>query len=252
MKKYKMIMALAAMAVSVFTFTSCDDRYDRYDRWNDPYGWYSGYSDWRWNNDDWNDGKQDSQDSKLVQLANTLMGEWYGPAQFTYLNADGVSRTTENFYVDMKFFQYGNSGNSLSGYGVEDDYKFEANGTTVSDHQTLNFSWYIDDNGDIYIKYDDGGTYVMDASAKYYGYYLGRENNESNDAFSGYMIGVGESEGKLMNINLVRVNATTSNAKGNATASVKAGTSESLSFGSLTVNTPFTVTVNDGKLSRNR
>ena len=252
MRKSKMMMALAAMTVTTFMFTSCDDRYDRWDHgWNDPYGWYNGYSDWNWSDDDWNDGKQDSQNSQLVQLANKLMGEWYGTAQFSYLNDDGESRTTLDFNVDMKFFQYGNSGNKLSGYGIENDYKFSADGTKVDDQQTLNFSWYIGDNGDIYIKYDNGGTYAMDASAKYYGYYLGRENNQSNDVFYGYMIGLDDAQGKLMNINLERVNST-SNAKGNATASSKVNAMESLSFGKLTVNTPFTVTVNDGKLSRNR
>ena len=45
-----------------------------------------------------------------------------------------------------------------------------------NESQTLKFTWYIDKNGDIYIRYNDSGaTYVMDAGAKQYGFYLGDE-----------------------------------------------------------------------------
>ncbi len=251
MKKSKTIMALAAMAVAAFSFTSCDEPYERHG-WNDPYGWYNNYNDWSWNNNDWNDGTQDSQDTQLLNLANTLMGEWYGSAQFSYLNDDGESRTTKDFNVDMKFFQYGTSGKALCGQGIEEDIKYADDGT-VSDSQTLTFNWYIDDNGDIYIKYDDGGTYVMDGTAKYYGYYVGYEKNNPKDVFYGYMIGIGQAQGKLMYIDLTRVN-TTSNAKGNASANSieQAGATEHLSFGMHSGRSRLAVTVEDGKLSRNR
>ncbi len=40
--------------------------------------------------------------------------------------------------------------------------------------QTLKFTWYIDNNGDIYIRYNDSGaTYVMDVGAHQYGFLLG-------------------------------------------------------------------------------
>ena len=47
-----------------------------------------------------------------------------------------------------------------------------------------------------------GATYVMDAGAKQYGFYLGDEKGQ--DVFYGYMIGTGKAKGDVMQIDLVR------------------------------------------------
>lgn len=49
---------------------------------------------------------------------------------------------------------------------------------------------------------DSGATYVMDAGAKQYGFYLGDERGQ--DVFYGYMIGTGKAKGDVMQIDLVR------------------------------------------------
>ena len=72
-----------------------------------------------------------------------------------------------------------------------------------NESQTLKFTWYIDKNGDIYIRYNDtGATYVMDAGAKQYGFYLGDE--KGRDVFYGYMIVTGKAKGDVMQIDLER------------------------------------------------
>jgi antitoxin ParD1/3/4 len=101
----------------------------------------------------------------------------------------------------MTFYQAGDKVNSLSGNGVEVDYADDGS----NESQTLKFTWYIDKNGDIYIRYNDSGaTYVMDAGAKQYGFFLGDEKGQ--DVFYGYMIGTGKAKGDVMQIDLVRYN----------------------------------------------
>ena len=85
------------------------------------------------------------------------------------LAEDGQSRNNYSFNAEMTFYQAGNKVNSLSSNGVEVDYADDGS----NESQTLKFTWYIDKNGDIYIRYNDSGaTYVMDAGAKQYGFYL--------------------------------------------------------------------------------
>ena len=64
MKKMKTFMMLAAIAAASLTFTSCDDDDYYYD---DPYGWYDDYNHggWGWNDHDWNQGGQGSQQDNL-------------------------------------------------------------------------------------------------------------------------------------------------------------------------------------------
>lgn len=115
------------------------------------------------------------------------------------LAEDGQSRNNYSFNAEMTFYQAGGKVNSLSGNGVEVDYADDGSNET----QTLKFAWYIDKNGDIYIRYNDSGaTYVMDAGAKQYGFYLGDERGQ--DVFYGYMIGTGKAKGDVMQIDLVR------------------------------------------------
>lgn len=82
---------------------------------------------------------------------------------YSYINDDGVSRGKDEFYATMIFYQSGNRKNALSGSGVEIDDVYDEKGE-VEDSQTLEFTWYIDNNGDIYIRYaKSGATFVLDA-----------------------------------------------------------------------------------------
>lgn len=212
MKKMKFCVMLMAIAAASFTFTSCDD--DPWDEpWNDPYGWYDDYNhgNWGWSQDNWNQGSQGSQDNQLVAEAKTLVGEWYGPVKYSYIQEDGASRGTDEFYADMIFYQSGDNQDALSGSGVEIDYVYDEKGA-VADQQTLKFSWYIDNNGDIYVKYASGATFVMDAGASQYGFHLGAESGKDYDTFYGYMIGTGSVKGDIIYFDLSAV-STTGNAK---------------------------------------
>lgn len=174
MKKFNRIWMWMAIATASFSFTSCDDD----DYWHDDYYWYDDYNHGGWG---WN------------------QGDWRGSVMLSELAEDGQSRNNYRFNAEMTFYQAGDKVNSLSGNGVEVDYADDGSNET----QTLKFAWYIDKNGDIYIRYNDSGaTYVMDAGAKQYGFYLGDERGQ--DVFYGYMIGTGKAKGDVMQIDLVR------------------------------------------------
>lgn len=197
MKKFNRIWMWMAIAATSFSFISCDDD----DYWHDDYYWYDDYNHggWGWNQGDWNNGSNGSQDDYLLSEALTLTGDWRGSVMLSKLAEDGQSRNNYRFNAEMTFYQAGNKVNSLSGNGVEVDYADDGSNET----QTLKFAWYIDKNGDIYIRYNDSGaTYVMDAGAKQYGFYLGDERGQ--DVFYGYMIGTGKAKGDVMQIDLVR------------------------------------------------
>lgn len=223
MKRYNIYLAMLLIAVTSFTLTSCyDDDDDWY--WDDPYGWYDNYRGWGWNNN--YDKEWDSNDNTLLQMAQTLCGEWYGTMTYSYISDDGQSRKTDNFYADMEFYQYNNASRSLSGNGVEIDY---AKPDRSGESQTLKFTWYIDEStGNIYIKYtNSGATFVLDYGSTERGFHLGYENGSSVDTFYGYMIGTGNVNGDIIYIDLERQN-TNSYAKPEIdTRSIKSG----LSFG---------------------
>ena len=118
-------------------------------------------------------------------MAQLLTGEWYGPVTYSALSNDGQSRETYEFFADMKFFQYAYSRDALSGEGIEVDYVYNNDGS-VADQQHLEFSWYIDDNYDIYIKYkNSGATFVMDYGSSQAGFHLGYEKGHDQDTFWG-------------------------------------------------------------------
>ena len=192
MKKFNRIWMWMAIAAASFSFTSCDDD----DYWYDDYN----HGGWGWNQGDWNNGSNGSQDDNLLSEAQTLIGEWRGSVMLSELAEDGQSRDNYSFNAEMTFYQTGNKVNTLCGDGIEQDY-IEETGET----KTLKFTWYIDNNGDIYIRYNDSGaTYVMDAGAKQYGFHLGQEDGKIVDTFYGYMIGTGAAKGDVMQIDLVR------------------------------------------------
>ena len=223
---------MAVIAALSLTFTSCDsdDYWNGHYGWNDPYGWYDHYDDWGWNNNDWNNGWQGgSQNNGLVEEAQLLTGEWYGPVTYSYLSDDGQSRQTDEFYADMKFFQYANTRDALSGEGVETDYVYNDDGS-VKEQQTLEFKWYIDDNYDIYIQYkNSGATFVMDYGSSQAGFHLGAEKGYDVDTFWGYMIGTGKVKGDIIYIDLLRQN-TVNNSKV-AKVQAKEGAKKMVSFG---------------------
>ena len=76
----------------------------------------------------------------------------------------------------------------------------------VVDSQNLKFTWYIDNNGDIYIKYtNSGATFVLDAGASRTGFHLGAEKGNARYTFYGYMIGVGNAKGDIINFDFEEV-----------------------------------------------
>ena len=239
MKKLRGFMVLMAIAAASFTFTSCDDDY----YWDDPYGWYDDYNHggWGWNQGDWNNGSQGSQNDNLVAEAQTLVGEWYGPVTYSYIQEDGESRGTDQFYANMIFYQNSNREDALSGSGVEIDYTYKDDGS-VADQQTLKFSWYVDDNGDIYIKYtDSGATFVMDAGASQYGFNLGSYKNERTDIFRGYMIGTGSVKGDIIYIDLQRVDEQGNARKASSTRATNEASQQQL-FGKGATQQPLSAT----------
>lgn len=131
----------------------------------------------------------------------------------------------------MKFFQYAYSRDALSGEGTEEDYVYNNDGS-VAKQQHLEFSWYIDDNYDIYIKYkNSGATFVMDYGSSQTGFHLGYEKGHDQDTFWGYMIGTGSVKGDVIYIDLERVNQTSqAKAFGSSKTSEKTVKSSS-SFG---------------------
>ena len=190
MKKFNRIWMWMAIAAASFSFTSCDDD----DYWYDDYN----HGGWGWNQGDWNNGSNGSQDDDLLLEAQTLTGDWRGSVMLSELAEDGQSRDNYSFNAKMTFYQTGNKVNTLCGDGIEQDYIEE-----TGEPQTLKFTWYIDNNGDIYIRYNKSGfTYVMDLGSSQSGFFLGEE--KGRDVFYGYMIGTGAAMGDVMQIDLVR------------------------------------------------
>lgn len=235
MKSVKTMMMMVAIATASLSFTSCDegpwDEPWNNNGWDDPYGWSDNYGNWGWNNNSYNNGQYGSEDNTLTAMAETLCGEWYGTMSYSELSSDGSSRTTSDFYADMKFFQYSSSRNSTSGEGIETDYVYNSDGS-VADQQTLEFSWYIESNGDIYIKYKNtGSTYVMDYGSSQAGFHLGAEQGKNTDTFYGYMIGTGSVKGDVIYIDLERQNTTFSNSKETRASDTTVTTKSNESFG---------------------
>lgn len=191
MKKFNRIWMWMAIAAASFSFTSCDDD----DYWYDDYN----HGGWGWNQDYWNNGPNSSQNNYLLSEAQTLIGDWRGSVLLSELAEDGQSRDNYSFNAEMTFYQTGNKVNTLCGDGVEVDYADDGSNEPL----TLKFTWYIDNNGDIYIRYNKSGfTYVMDLGSSQSGFYLGEE--KGRDVFYGYMIGTGAAKGDVMQIDLER------------------------------------------------
>lgn len=215
MKKITRILTVLAVAALPFAFTSCDDDYDYW--YGDTYPWWYNYHEdgGRW---DYGDNNDDNPGNTLVDEAQVLNGEWNGTMVYT----NGNDGTTDQFYATMTFVQ--NNSNAIKGTGTEYDYYRNADGS-VGNSQTLHFSWYIDNNGDIYVKYDSGSTFVMDMNASQHGFYL----DEATGVFRGYMIGTNNSD--LIQFDFTRQ---TSGAKGSK--GLKAVSPKTTTFGADVVD----------------
>ena len=215
MKKITRILTVLAVAALPFAFTSCDDDYDYW--YGDTYPWWYNYHEdgGRW---DYGDNNNDNPGNTLVDEAQVLNGEWNGTMAYT----NGNDGTTDQFYATMTFVQ--NNSNAIKGTGTEYDYYRNADGS-VGNSQTLHFSWYINNNGDIYVKYDSGSTFVMDMNASQHGFYL----DEATGIFRGYMIGTNNSD--LIQFDFTRQ---TSGAKGSK--GLKAVSPKTTTFGADVVD----------------
>ena len=208
MKKITSILTVLAVAALPFAFTSCDDDYDYW--YGDTYPWWYNYHEdgGRW---DYGDNNDDNPGNTLVDEAQVLNGEWNGTMAYT----NGNDGTTDQFYATMTFVQ--NNSNAIKGTGTEYDYYRNADGS-VGNSQTLHFSWYIDNNGDIYVKYDSGSTFVMDMNASQHGFYL----DEATGIFRGYMIGTNNSD--LIYFDFTRQTSGAKSSKGQKAVSPKTTT----------------------------
>ncbi len=215
MKRTTKLLAILALVLAPMAMTSCDDEpgpWDQPHQWQ----WYDDYNGYHWNNN--YNNEYNSQDQTLLQEAQTLCGEWEGTMKYTYTDDQTSQRVTDEYYTNMKFFQYNSSSSSLTGEGVEVDYL----PSDPTQSQTLDFSWAVDEKtGDIYIKYKRSGTtFVMDADSKDHGFLLGLENNNStNDVFFGWMIGTSNVD-DVIYIDLERVNTNAKGALGVSTSVV--------------------------------
>lgn len=239
----KLFLALAIVA-SPLTLTSCDDDNDYYydnlvntavnnylyeypngSSYYTAYNWFyyhypeattsefyafmdrvGNSSSYNWSNN--YRREENTQVNRLVQEAQTLTGEWEGDMTIEYTDNTTQQRKSSSFRANMKFFQYNSSVNSLQGNGVEVD--TDANGNT----QTLAFSWNIDNNGNIYIKYSESGTiFLLDFSSSNEGFHLGYEQAKGYDTFFGVARSTNRSD--VMRFNLARqrpANAKATNA----------------------------------------
>ena len=208
MKKITRILTVLAVAALPFAFTSCDDDYDYW--YGDTYPWWYNYHEdgGRW---DYGDNNDDNPGNTLVDEAQVLNGEWNGTMAYT----NGNDGTTDQFYATMTFVQ--NNSNAIKGTGTEYDYYRNADGS-VANSQTLHFTWYIDNNGDIYVKYDSGSTFVMDMNASQHGFSL----DEARGVFQGYMIGTNNSD--LIHFDFTRQTSGAKSSKGQKAVSPKTTT----------------------------
>ena len=213
MRNFKSFMMLAAIAAASFSFTSCDDD----DPWRGPNYWDNG----GWRHDD-----NSQEDSRVVE-ANLLSGDWVGTVKLQELDENG---NTNKYEFDANMIFYQDRKNAITGSGVEIDQATDENGLPVS--QTLKFTWSIADNNNIYIKYNSGSTYLLDANASEdgYGFHLGPEKGYNNDTFFGYMIGTGSVKGDLMYIDLERNTSSSARVKSRGVDSTSVVSSQA--FGS--------------------
>ena len=184
---------------------------------------YYNQGGYNWNNN--YNGQQNSQNSQLVAEAQTLTGEWEGDVTYEYTDDKTKQRKRDRFTANMKFFQYNSSANSLSGNGVEVDTDAQGN------QQTLAFSWYVNNDGNIYLKYSRSGTvFVLDSKDKREGFHLGYESAKGCDTFYGTAYSTNTTD--VMKFDLVRQRP----ASAKAAPGVQTRAASQVSFGSARQN----------------
>ena len=264
MKRITKLFLALAIVVSPLALTSCDDDY--YDnlvtsavrnylyQYPDGSSYYTAYNWFYYNYPEattsefyafmdavgsnryynWDNNyrqEQNTQVSRLVEEAQTLTGEWAGSMTIEYTDDNTKLRMRNSFHANMKFFQYNSSANSLQGNGVEVD--TDAQGNT----QTLAFSWNIDNNGDIYIKYTNSGTIfrlVMNSSTE--GFHLGYQQAKGYDTFFGTARSTNTTD--VMSFNLARqrpANAKAQNALTRASSKASFGSAKENDYAQKTV-----------------
>ncbi|MDZ3817773.1 hypothetical protein [Prevotella bivia] len=182
---------------------------------NDAYWDDYNSNNYRWNN--YYNNEINAQNNDLLAEAQALTGEWIGRIQYEYTDEQTNLRKVDQFTANMKFFQYNSAVNSVSGNGVEIDMndKGETN--------TLEFAWYINTDGSIYIKYKRTGTiFILDASKQKF--HLGTEVGKSVDTFFGDAYSSNTTD--YMKIDLER-----------ASSRASVGKKTTRSFGGATKNT---------------
>lgn len=178
---------------------------------------------YNWNNN--YNNQYNSSNNQLVAEAQTLTGEWEGDIIYEYTNDQTHQRVRDQFKANMKFFQYDSSTSSLSGNGVEVD--TNSKGAT----QTLNFSWYVNNDGSIYIKYTKSGTiFVLDKNKGNDGFHLGYEQGKGYDTFFG--TGYSTNTTDVLKLDLARQRPASAKA---STLSTRVA-SQYTSFGKATQN----------------
>ncbi len=166
-----------------------------------------------------NFGYNNQKGDPIMEEVQVLSGEWAGDMTIEFDGKTG-QREAQTFHANMKFWQYASSKNSLGGNGQEVD--TAADGST----QTLDFTWYVDKNGDIYIKYKSGTIFRMNASSPNKGFHLGYEKEKGYDTFFGY--GISTNTTDVFYIDLSR--QSTSGAKGKM---IKARKLENINAGKI-------------------
>lgn len=178
---------------------------------------------YNWNNN--YNNQYNSSNNQLVAEAQTLTGEWEGDIIYEYTNDKTHQRVRDQFTANLKFFQYDSSTSSLSGNGVEVD--TNSKGET----QTLNFSWYVNNDGSIYIKYTKTGTiFVLDKNKGNDGFHLGYEQGKGYDTFLG--TGYSTNTTDVLKLDLARQRPASAKA---STLSTRVA-SQYTSFGKATQN----------------
>lgn len=215
MKRIYSLLALLLLVAAPALLTSCDPD----DPWDDT-PWYDDYyGDW-YDDYDWYDKPFDYGKSDLVSMAQTLNGSWTGSVTNDYTDDSG-QRVQTNCDADFTFTQYTSKSNNGTGY--ETDYDNQGN------ERTLRFKWYIDPRTyNIYIEYVNSKyTYVLDykGNSSTSGFFLGWDNKEQKDLFSGVMEGTNNDEYVFFDLERV----TSSNAP--ALSAKTASSASKLSFG---------------------
>lgn len=174
MKKFTLFALMAIFTAAPFILASCDD-----DPWYDNYDWR--YRNWYGHYDHGNGNSQgQNQGSSIADEGACLVGTWVGKMIYTYPDDKGNIDKVQ-FDAEM-IFKFNSNNVYTEGIGTEID-------RAGNDTQTLNFTWYIDNYGNIYVRYSDTGkAFKLDVESTTKGFYL------DQNQFNGYMVAQADVE----------------------------------------------------------